>query len=96
MQAAPARQQCRYLLGRIGIQARDAVLVFAGLLCLETVQCVAAAAGMRVDVAERRRLGLHRLDQREQHGVLQDIGEVAGVVGVAVIHGGHGGQGGQV
>jgi hypothetical protein len=44
---------------------------------------------MGVDVAEWRRFRLHRLDQREQHGVLEDIGEVAGVIGVAIIHGRH-------
>ena len=64
--------------------------MFAGLACLEAIQRVAAAAGMGVDEAERRRLGLQRLDQRQQHGVFEDVGKVAGVIGVAIVHGGHG------
>src|SRR6185312_6169669 len=82
---AVSRQEWRQLLRAEHVG--DAVQVFIGFPGLDTVQRVAAAARMRVVVAERRWLGLQRFQQRQQHRVLEYIGEIAGVVGVAIVHG---------
>ena len=41
---------------------------------------------MRIDVAERRRLELERIEQADQDGVFEDVGKVAGMEGVAIVH----------
>ncbi len=57
--------------------------VFAGL---GTAEIVEAGAGMGVDHAERRGLFAQVQQHAAEHGVLDDVGEVAGVIGVTVVH----------
>src|SRR5262249_11807723 len=59
----------------------------AGLLGGLRAQVIATLAGVRVDVAERRVLLAQLLDQRDEHGVLDHVGDTAGVEGVAGVHG---------
>src|SRR5262249_10604068 len=53
---------------------------------LDGGQIVTADAGMGVDDTKPLVLLLEILDQAAEHGVLDDIGEIAGVVGVAIVH----------
>ena len=51
-------------------------------------EIVDTGAGMGVDDAESRRLGAQVHENAHQHGVLDDIREIAGVEGVAIVHAG--------
>jgi hypothetical protein len=46
-----------------------------------------SSARVRVHEEHRRRLALQSFEQRNQHEMFVDIGEVAGMKGVAIIHG---------
>jgi hypothetical protein len=65
-------------------QTRDPVAELAGLRRV-AAEVVASGPGVRLEVGERLVLARQRLDQRDQHDVLQHVGEVAGVEGVAVV-----------
>jgi nitrite reductase/ring-hydroxylating ferredoxin subunit len=73
--------------GRSVEQALHAVGMLLCLQCLLAAQVVKAARGMRIDVAERRRLGLQGIEHADERGVLEHVGEVAGMEGMAIVHG---------
>ncbi len=52
----------------------------------DAAEVVEARAGMGVDDAERSRLVVQMREHASKHGVLHDVGKVAGVIGVAVVH----------
>jgi hypothetical protein len=49
-------------------------------------QVVPAAARVRIEIEEWRRLLLQVLDQHDEHHVLQHVGEVPGMERVAIVH----------
>jgi hypothetical protein len=68
------------------MEPADAIAPFAGAAGSLACQIVDADAGMAVEDAERRRLGLEALNHPGEHDVLQDVGMISGVKGVAVVH----------
>ena len=63
-----------------------AVLPFQRLAGFRAAEIVNARAGMGVDDAKRTGLAVQMREHAAQHGVLHDIGEVAGVIGVTIVH----------
>ena len=70
----------------IAKQAADAVAPLAGLAGFRPGKIVNPGAGVGVDDAERRRFLAQMEQHAAQHGMLNDVGEIAGVIGVSVVH----------
>jgi hypothetical protein len=73
-------------------QPADTALELAGLVSGRGVKVVTAAAGMGVQYAKGFVLAAQGADKLHQHGVLEDIGEVAGVEAMAVAEHGFSGR----
>jgi hypothetical protein len=82
-------EQCAHPLpdGRVK-QPADARAPFVAAQGLGPAEIVEAGAGMGVDNAERGGLLAQMHQHAHEHGVLDDIGEVAGVEGMAIVHAG--------
>src|SRR5690606_2604501 len=67
-------------------QRANAIGRFPGPPRMLAIELVQAAPGVGIEREAGARLGHQRIAQRQQHGVLEDVGMVAGVEGVAIVH----------